>query len=187
MARVPSLLDDDSSELSESARQMLADVSEYGFHIIAVYPSAEPDPDREAWEHVPNWTYTVGLFLTHGQPELVAFGLDHETASDVFWDLARGVESGRTFETGRVYDDALPSFDGPCAFEAVDPGWAASLFNRAAWFYKDRGFPIQQYLWPDRNGCWIWDEDVAETIGGVQPDLTRPPSDPEAPPVLPRV
>jgi len=185
--RVPSLLDDDLSDLSVSAQDMLNDVSTHGFHIVAVYPVAEPDPDWIPWDHVPHWAYTVGLFLTYGHPELVAFALDDETTSAVFWDLAREIERGRSFEPGRVYEDALPSFDGPCAFEPVDSQWAPSLFGRADWFYKDRGFPIHQYLWPDRNGRWIWEQEVAETIRGAQPDLTRPPSGPHVPPVLPRV
>ena len=184
---VPSLLDDEPTDLSEGERETCADVERYGFSIVSVWPFEETPPEWRAWEHVPAWHYTVGLWRTYRHPELVAFGLEAETAAAVFWDLADGMAAGRTFVPGRVYDDALPSFGGPCAFESVDGGWAEPLFGQARWFYKGQGFPIIQYLWRDRFGRWIWEPEAADSIREVQPDLTQSPPEPDAPPVLPRV
>jgi hypothetical protein len=95
----------------------------------------------------------------------------------------RGIEAGQRFEPGRIYEDALASFPGQtCSFEAVSNAWAPSLFGYARWFYKGAEFPVLQYVWPDRNGCFAWEEGATEALRDAQPILTAPPVRESAPP-----
>ena len=171
----PTVLDDPRDDLSENDREVVEDVEQYGFYWISVGQSEEDAVDFPEWQDVPNWSYTIGLQSSYGHPEIVVFELDDETVESLFWDLAREIQGGRTFEPGTMYKE-LPSFeDHSFAFEAVSPKWIPSLFGYGRWFYKGADFPVLQYLWPDRNGRFIWDRDAAPTLRDVQRDLASPP------------
>lgn len=176
-------------------RQLVRDVEKYGFHIMMVRKSlheehghelSAADQERERrWRHIPDWSYTIGLYHTYGHPEIVVFTLDENIVKPLFWDLARAMQAGRAFVPGGVYEGALPSFEGQqCAFERVSPEWNQPLFGFANWFYRERAFPVLQYLWPDRFGHFAWEKDVGEHILSAQPVLSEPPVDKDAPPLL---
>jgi len=82
-----------------------------------------------------------------------------------------------------VYDDALPRFEGQrCAFESMSSDWIDPLFGYARWFYKGADFPVLQYLWPDRNGNFAWDEEATAGLRAAQRELMKPPLNRGAPP-----
>jgi hypothetical protein len=183
--RVPTVLDDPRVGLSEADRELVDNVEQYGFHWMSIGESAQDALDLPEWRDVPSWSFTVGLYATYGHPEFVAFTLDDEIVGTLFWDLVREIEGGRQFEPGKVYDDALPAFEGQrCAFESVSPGWTPMLFGYADWFYKGREFPVLQYLWPDRNGHFVGDDGVTDAVREAQPILVEPPASAEAPPPI---
>ena len=83
----------------------------------------------------------------------------------LLWDLAGSIQAGNKFEPGQLYDDVLPSFEGQTfMFERVSPGWIPALFGWGTWFYKYEEFPVLQYLWPDRNGLFVWEDAAAERL-----------------------
>jgi hypothetical protein len=181
--RTPTVLDDPRDGFSDAEREVIDDVEEYGFHWISVGQSEQDNLDSPEWREVPGWSYTIGLYAMYAHPELVVFTLDDEIVGGVFWDLARQIAAGRTFETGGVYEDALPSFDGQsCSFELVSPGWAPELFGWAQWFYKGERFPVLQYLWPDRHGKFATDDGVLAAVRESQPLLVDAPAHEGAPP-----
>jgi hypothetical protein len=181
--RVPTVLDDPRDGFSEAEREVINDVEEFGFHWISVGLSEQDVLDSPEWRDVPGWSYTIGLYATCAHPELVVFTLDDEIVGALFWDLARQIAAGRTFEAGEVYEDVLPSFDGQtCSFELVSSGWARGLFGWAEWFYKGERFPVLQYLWPDRHGNFVTDDDVLATVRESQPLLIEAPAYEGAPP-----
>jgi len=130
-----------------------------------------------------NWSRA--LYASYGHPEIVVFELDDEIVGAVLWDLADLIQAGERFEPGRAYEDVLPSFEGQSfALEEVAVGWIPSLFGFASWFYKHHEFPVLQYLWPDRDGRFVWEDGAAETIRAAQPSLTEPPAEDTAPPAM---
>ena len=103
-----------------------------------------------------DFAYTVGLWHTFGEPEVVMFGLEGEGMQT--W-LNTCVELGR--------DKGWPPPDEPFhgvidGFETqlrdVDPSWHPALFGTAIGFYRGATVPVRQLIWPDRNGLWPWDD-----------------------------
>ena len=171
------MLDAPREALSPLERELVDNVERYGFHSIAVRQTEQDRIDRPQWRDVRPWTYTIGVNASLGHPDFVVFSLETEFTEPLFWDLVRGIEDGRTFTPGLIYDDVLPSFPGQrCAFDRVAREWFPSLFGFARWFYCRDDFEVLQYLWPDRNGRFAWEEDVRHEVREAQPDLTAAPA-----------
>jgi hypothetical protein len=105
-----------------------------------------------------DFAYTVGLWHTFGEPEVVMFGLEGEGMQ--VW-LNTCVELGR--------DKGWPAVDEPFhgvidGFETklrdVHPSWHPALFGAAVAFYRGTAVPVRQLIWPDRNGLWPWDDNA---------------------------
>lgn len=108
-----------------------------------------------------DFAYTVGVYHTFGQPELVMFGLQGQDMSA--W-LNAAVELGR--------DQGWPDPETPFAgviegFETqvrdVHPSWYRALFGTALGFYRGVAVPFRQLVWPARNGRWPWDDDATRS------------------------
>ncbi len=100
--------------------------------------------------------YTVGLWHTFRQPELVMFGLSGEDMQS--W-LNTCVELGRDKgwpQPGEPFDGVLDGFG--TQLRDVHISWYRALFGTALSFYRGTGVPFRQLVWPDRNGQWPWDE-----------------------------
>ena len=99
--------------------------------------------------------YTVGVWHTFGEPELVMFGLAGE---DMAAWLNTCVELGR--DKGwpapeRPFDGVIEGFD--TELRDVHPSWYRALFGTALGFYRGVAVPFRQLVWPDRHGHWPWD------------------------------
>jgi Domain of unknown function (DUF4262) len=175
---ITTALDAPRSMLDDHERAVVQNVERHGFHIVVVQQSDEDAASQPEWREVPDWTYSVGLYLTFGVPEVVVFSLPSETATTVLWDIARAARDGRTFASRQVHVDGLPSFLGQrFSFEEVDDAWSESLFGWARWFYGAAfTIPIRQYLWPDARGRFAWDDGVSDHICQAQRRLLYPPT-----------
>jgi hypothetical protein len=105
-----------------------------------------------------DFAYTVGVYHTFGQPELVMFGL---SGSDMPSWLNTAVELGR--DKGwpgpeEPFDGVLEGFD--TQVRGVHPSWYRALLGTALSFYRGVAVPFRQLVWPDRHGRWPWDEDA---------------------------
>jgi hypothetical protein len=131
-----------------------------------------PDPDAHAATTVETvtrfgWTalhvagsldfaYTVGVWHTFGQPELVMFGLtgpDMQTWLNTFVELGRDKGWPAPDEP---FDGVLDGFE--TELRDVHPSWYRALFGTALGFYRGVAVPFRQLVWPDRHGRWPWDE-----------------------------
>jgi hypothetical protein len=100
--------------------------------------------------------YTVGLWHTFRQPELVMFGL---SGQDMQAWLNTAVELGRDKgwpEPGEPFDGVIEGFE--TQVRDVHPSWNRALFGTALTFYRSADLPFRQLVWPDRFGRWPWDE-----------------------------
>jgi hypothetical protein len=137
------MLDESAEGLSEDDRELIENVRQYGFHWFSVGQSEKDRANFPEWSKVPGWSYTIGLHVSYGHPEIVVFELEDDITGALFWDLAESIKAGNRFEPGQIYDDVLPSFEGQrFTFEQVSPGWIPSLFGFGSWFYKHEDFPF---------------------------------------------
>jgi hypothetical protein len=103
-----------------------------------------------------DFAYTVGVWHTFGQPELVMFGL---TGADMQTWLNTCVEVGRDKgwpPADKPFDGVLDGFE--TQLRDVHPSWYRALFGTALGFYRGVAVPFRQLVWPDRHGRWPWDE-----------------------------
>ncbi len=113
----------------------------------------------------PSFGYTVGLFGL-GHPELVAVGLDYDTAGRLLNKVAALVVDGRDLVPGEVLrdDDGVPVI----TVEVVpNPGEILFSANR---FYQrpdEYSVPAFQLTWALDGGIFPWDEGYCDP--GCQP------------------
>ena len=136
----------DTSELTPGDEQLLADVAEHGWHHVHVHPR----------EGNPMWSFSVGLFRTWGQPDVLLSGLEMDTCHDLMNTAADAARAGRGCAPGDRSDDFVEGYE--VAFLAVRPDWYASFLGYAQWFHgSSAGFPVLQLVWPDRDGRFPWE------------------------------
>lgn len=119
-------------------------------HRVAVqYVMRGEQPDE------PSFAYTVGLFgVDH--PELVAVGLDHETACGLLNKVAGMVLEGRDLVPGEVIHDD----DGVDVLTVeVLPNPAEVLFSANRFYRRPDEFsvPAYQLTWALEGGIYPWD------------------------------
>ena len=103
-----------------------------------------------------DFAYTVGLWHSFGQPEIVMFGLEGDGMQ--IW-LNACVDLGRERGWPAVNEPFHGVLDGfETQFRDVDPSWNRALFGTALGFYRGTAVPFRQLVWPDRNGEWPWDD-----------------------------
>ncbi|MDS4015890.1 MAG: DUF4262 domain-containing protein [Candidatus Accumulibacter sp.] len=144
---------------SDSTRQVLADVAEYGWHVVHILPD----------ERGPGWSFSIGLFHTFGHPEFVVFGLPSERAQPIINGLGARIRSGSLFTHDSEDTDVLTGY--PVRFVAVPESCSGNYFGYAIWFYRHQPFPVLQVVWPDRSGRFPWQSGYDPSLQGAQPVL----------------
>lgn len=148
--------------LTAADQKLLDDVEEYGVHIVHV---AEDD------DGAPGFSFTVGLWETFQQPEVLVFGLAEEVAHDLLNALADEAAEDRKFLAGTRHDDVLVGY--PVRFLDVPKARYDDYLGSAVWAYEGDGFPCVQLVWPDKQGRWPWEPGVREGFADAQPVLGR--------------
>ena len=104
----------------------------------------------------PGFGYTVGLFGL-GHPELVAVGLDYDTAGALLNKVAALVVDGRDLVPGEVLSDD----DGvPVITVEVVPNPAEILFSANRFYQRpdEYSVPAFQLTWALDGGIFPWDD-----------------------------
>ena len=161
---MPRALDDPG--LDDAERKALADVSEFGLHVVLVLPEGD----------TPGWAYSVGLFHNFSHPEVVVFGLRREVAHHLLNHLADEIRAGNRFEPGGEYPDLLEGVR--CTFREVSSIWNYPFLGWADWFYEGGEYPVLQCIWPDREQRYPWSDGFPAEWVLMQPLLFE--NDPEA-------
>jgi len=147
--------------LDEAERDFTSKIREHGWFRTSVL---------EEDDH-PGFSYTTGLWLSCGQPELIIFGLKSETVHDVFWDMYRDAKSGIPLSTGQRNDEILGNA-GAYVFPLAKRFYYNYL-GWSRWFYGGDDFPCLQIVWPDRSGTFPWESGFDQSFSSSQPDLTN--------------
>ena len=119
----------------------------------------------------PGFAYTTGFWLTARQPELLMFGLKMETAHQVFTELFRDAQAGRSPPVGVRGADIFEN--QPTYAFNVDRRHYADHLGWSRWFYRGDDFPCLQVVWPDRAGMFPWEKGFNTAFANEQRDLAE--------------
>ena len=133
--------------LKADEKKLVDDVEKYGCHIIHV---------REEGD-LPGWSYTIGLYDTFHQPEIVTVGLKTDTAQYLLNEIAHRLKEGLQIQEGLRQRELLENVE--CEFRKVDerPELRA-VVGYASWFYEADAFPVFQCIYPDLENRFPWED-----------------------------
>lgn len=158
---MPDLAADPQQRAGED--KYLADVEQYGLHIIRVHGDEE-------WSE---FTYSVGLYRTFGLPEVIILGLRGDLAHGILNELARRAHAGERFRAGDMLHGLLKGFQ--VMFRPILPGHVKAHFRWASWYHEGSPFPTLRLLFPSTAGVWPWDPNASEIVRTQQPLLETAP------------
>jgi hypothetical protein len=145
----------------DDERYVIENVQQYGWHVATI----EDDPSG------PAFAYSIGLYHTLKQPEIIIFGLSGNTAAQIINVIGEEMRQGTTFKDWQENDRILEGH--LCMFRHVDEGFYPDYLGFAMWFYRPDDFPVLQCVWPDRHGRYPWHPEVSTDFFRNQPVLAR--------------
>ena len=118
------------------------------------------------------WSFTVGLPVTHGWPELICFGLQLDTMmkllNNAVQELKRkGLSPTPNLELTEVIEGT------PARLETFSPDFYREHLGWALWFAHHRGLKPEnigclQLLWPNKNGHFSSDARCDAEVRRIQ-------------------
>jgi hypothetical protein len=122
----------------EDFLHILRNIQKFGCHIMQVKGTST----------TPGWSYSIGLFDTTHQPEIITVGMPQAAAVTAVNKAAKLLRQGIDLTAGRISD--LIS-NRNAEFRPVDPKWVDHLMGRALFYYDDEIPPALQMVYPDLN------------------------------------
>jgi hypothetical protein len=144
----------------EADDRIIRNVRKHGCHIVGIVDGEPP------------YTFSIGLFLNYGQPEIVVFGLDGSDAAAFINDIRDRAAKGQRYVAGDVSDDLVTGYR--FCFIDVPLKRYGDYLGTAIWFYakSPRPFPCLQLVWPDRDGRFPWQTACDPLVKRDQPLLS---------------
>jgi hypothetical protein len=124
--------------LSQQDERTISHIEEFGCSVVNVVRT----------NYGLGWSYTIGIFDTCGQPEIITVGLLPETAHFALNAAAELLRNGVDLTQGR-HHGVVGKVD--CEFRPVDMKWIQHLMDWALWYYDGADFPVVQAVYPDRE------------------------------------
>jgi hypothetical protein len=109
--------------LEADERKLVDDIEKYGCHVIHVKPQ----------QPIPGWSYTIGLYETLQQPELIVVSMKQDLAHYLVNEAARRMKLGLRLAGGHREKELLENVE--CEFKKVEQRWAKHVMGYALWFY----------------------------------------------------
>jgi hypothetical protein len=138
-----------ATELKPADERTVAHIEDFGCSVVHIKPTKNDF----------GWSYTIGVFDTCGQPELIAVGLPEETAHFLLNEAVNLLRKGIDLSTGR-HPDLIGNVE--CEFRPVDPKWVNHVMNWDIWYYRDDIPPVLQAVYPDKANRFPEDKDFDE-------------------------
>lgn len=138
-----------STDLKPEDERTVSHIENFGCSVVHIKPTKNDF----------GWSYTIGVFDTCGQPELIAVGLPEKTAHFLLNEAVNLLRKGIDLTTGR-YPDLIENVD--CEFRPVDPKWINHVMNWDIWYYRHDIPPALQAVYPDKANRFPEDDDFDE-------------------------
>ncbi len=116
----------------------------------------------------PPFGYTVGLWESLRQPELIAFGLPTPVMQSILTFLGEEGRRGLNLAIPQLVPNVGSRFG--VQLRPIHEASLARYFGFALGFYEEP-FPATQVLWPDKSGRFPDDRGFSKRLLGVQPKL----------------
>lgn len=136
-----------------------SDIAQHGLHIIHVMSVGD----------LPNFSYSIGLYETYNQPEIIIVGLKQDINHIIINNIAYAYKEACFFENGEYYENMLDNFK--CLVLDVNQKYYDEYVGQALEYYGDNKFPIQQIVWPATNGKFPFDEGAPDSFKQWEPVL----------------
>jgi hypothetical protein len=153
-------LDAHPKRLDQHEQKFVQRIREYGWCGTHVMPD----------DNGPGFSYTTGLWLKFGFPEVILSSISREKAQETFWQICRELEAGRRFPvgepTGEIFENAA------AVLLPVSLARYQSHLGWSRWFYGNDTFECLQLVFPDRGGEFPWTHGSSKDFRAAQPDLT---------------
>lgn len=146
-----------TTELSKTDIWAIEKIEEFGCAIISVGSDCEDDF---------SWTYSLGIYDTCHQPELITVGLPRDVAMFCINEAARRMRAGADL-TKQRQKELIGNVD--CELRPVAPKWIARLMNFANWYNNSAEYPVLQVIYPDLQNRFQWEEGFSPRF--IQPLL----------------
>ena len=154
-------MDIEAIEIKDKAeKKVIDDIKQYGWSIMHVF-----DDKNE----LPNFSYSVGIFHTFKQPEIIVYGMPNDSAQILINNVGSSLKDTDIVE-GKEYRGFIND-QVPCVFRKVSQDHYKEHFGFNTWLYKNNDFPVMQLIWPDKGLKFPWDKGFDETKRQQQPLL----------------
>ena len=147
------------TKLEEDEVRLLNNIEEFDCGVVHI--KEEPC--------VPSWAFTVGVYDTLGQPEIIVVGLKEDVAHFVLNKIRSRFRDGTRFIEGQREQGLLEHVE--CELREVNARWLQRLMGFALWFYGPEPFPVIQCVYPDLKGLFPWEDGFDESWRSRQPLL----------------
>ena len=139
--------------LEPGERKALADIEQYGCHVIHVMAEG----------HLPPFSYSVGIHRSTGVPEVIVIGLAQPLAHFIVNEYNARVRAGERFAAGQRVSGFLEGFD--CELRTVHPSRHRDYMGWDIWLYAGAYFDALQLVYPTISGVWPWDPEAESGFG----------------------
>ena len=153
--------EDNCISKEELLEQTKTNIIKYGLQVITVNGS----------NYSPSFAYSIGLFETYKQPEIICFGLPNKLVHEIINDIADLIQNGEKIRTHTNYDNIFEN--SRAEFLPVNQSNIADYLNAALNYYDTKEFPAVQLVWTDRNDKFPWEDNFEEEFRFDQPLLDR--------------
>ncbi|WP_263409735.1 DUF4262 domain-containing protein [Terriglobus tenax] len=134
---------------------ILSSIEKYGLSITHVF-SNEDDAFLD-------FSYSIGLYDTYGQPEIIVSGFPMDLAQFVINELGRRYEDGFIPQQNTRYQDFLGG-GMDVVFRLMSPTFIERMMLSSMWFYDEEiAFPAYQCICPDLNNVFPWEDGFDES------------------------
>ena len=141
-------------------RKLLDNIERHGCQVTSVF-----DPDGDG----PAFSYSVGIPLKFGAPEVIVVGLPIELGHRLVNTYRDRVRAGDRFVPRTPYQGFLEGF--PVSFVVVAARHREQYLRSARWLHGGVAFDALQLVFPTKAGVWPWDPSAPEGFLKAQPLL----------------
>ena len=141
-------------------------IKEQGWHMTVIKPEGD----------IPAIVYTIGLYYSFQQPELIMVGLPFEMMLQVLGEMSSAIKRGVRFKDRDTSSDFLMN-DIPVEFVEIESEEEKDKYMTIGQaFYTEflktaTTIPVLQVLWPDENGFLPYERDCSYSVKYRQPIL----------------